>query len=124
LELSDSNKTRKRVIVNVNRMKKCYSSPSKARPFKRAVPKPKCLTASSDSDNDDDSLDVMLRSQPLPVSNERVQNDPNVEDEDVIVNETIELDDTIRDPTWRPGQVIQTRENSEDDQEVSQGILW
>jgi hypothetical protein len=30
-------------------------------------------------------------------------------DDDTVTDETSEFDDTTRDPTWRPGQMIQSR---------------
>jgi hypothetical protein len=108
----------KRVVVNVNRMERCHSPPSKKRAFKGIVAKSECFSAGSDSDNDGDSPDITVRSQPLPLYNERTLQNPDVGDEDVTVEATIQLDDTVHDPTWRPVPVIQNRDTSENDQEI------
>jgi hypothetical protein len=75
------------------------------------------LRAGSGFENEDpDSLEVVVKSQPLPLSSGRTQENPDVEDEDAIMGETNELDDTTRDPTWRPGQVTWNEETPDDNQ--------
>jgi hypothetical protein len=59
--------------------------------------------------SDSDSPDIVERSQPLPLSNGRIQELPDIQNEDVTVAETVELDDMVNDLTWRSGQAIQNR---------------
>jgi hypothetical protein len=103
-----------KIVVNVNRVKRRHNPPSKKGTSKTSVPNSKRLPTGSDfHDDDSDSPGTVVRSQPLPLSNGRIQEDPDLEDEDVTVDETIELDDTVHDPTWRPVQAIQNRETLE-----------
>jgi hypothetical protein len=65
------------------------------------------------------AIHEIIKSQPLPLSGGRTQENPDAEDEDATVDETNQVDDTVPDPTWRPGHVISNEQTPENNQCVS-----
>ena len=59
-----------------------------------------------------------MRSRPLPLGRGSIQGE-NFDNRDETMDETIELDDTVHDPTWRPRQPIQGRLSDENSQDTT-----
>jgi hypothetical protein len=98
----------KTVIVNVNRMKRCNSPPTKKTRSNRDTTSSKCVPTGSDQDNSETEMtDIVIRSRQIPCLDKKNQDESL--DDTVTTDETSEFDDTTRDPTWRQGQTTQSR---------------
>ena len=106
-------------MVNVNQMKKCHDPPVRKRVLTRTTAGQKNVPSDNETDQyDSEPSDNVVRSRPLPLTRQNVQED-NFYNRDVTIDEIGELDDSVRDPAWRPGQPIQGRNSVENSQDAT-----
>ena len=106
-------------MVNVNQMRKCHDPPVRKRLLTKTTADQNNVPSGNEPDEyDSDTSDNVVWSRPLPLASENTQEE-NSDNRDVIIDETIELDDTVHDPTWRPGQPIQGRTSDENSQDTT-----
>jgi hypothetical protein len=116
----------KTLVVNVNRMKRCHTHPTKKTRSNRDTAGSKCMPTGNEQNNSEtETTDIVIRSQQIPSLDKENQGESlgddtvTVGDDTVKTDETGEFDDTTRDPTWRPGQTIQDRTPDGNDQDIS-----
>ena len=122
-KLSDRNyklrfKPRKTIVVNVKRKKRCYNPPVRKRILKKTIEDQNNVLSDNETDQyDSETSDNVVRSRPLPLASGNIQEE-NFDNRDETMDETIELDDTVHDPTCTPGQPIQGRPSDENGQDT------
>ena len=121
-KLSDWNykirfKPGKTIVVNVNQVKRCHDPPIRRRLLTKTTEDQNNVLSDNEPDEyDSDSSDKVVWSQPLPLASRNIQEE-NFDNRDKTMDETIELGDTVHDPTWRPGQPNQGRPSDENCQD-------
>jgi transposase InsO family protein len=100
----------KDVVVNVNRMKLCRSSPTRKRTTGRLISGSKIkLTEPKTVEQDIETPPVSGR--PIIVTETQI---PREQRDEIILDEGPEdLDDSRRDPTWRPGHAVHGQRETE-----------
>ena len=105
--------------MNVNRMKKCRDPPVRKRILTRTTANQKNIPSDNEPDQyDSEPSDNVVRSRPLPLTSENAQEE-NSDNRDMTIDEIGELDDSVHDPTWRPGQPIQGRTSDKNGQDTT-----